>query len=232
MVDKSSDISYRMTKPGIAAHPNLLVPKPFKNKPGAKPMYSISVVLDQDHPDAAPMKKCIMEAAKAKWPGLDISAEVKAGKLKVPFTQGDKLVAQRKAKLTAAGKEYKGDADFQAGKIVFKASTEFPVGLGVRTPQGDVDVTDDNKGLHKNAFYFGVECLVGVTFRAYDGVGEDGKPGVKAYLDLVHSLNRGKKLAGGSRSAVEAFKGVAGSAVGEDPTAGGDDDLPDGGEVF
>lgn len=232
MAASTHDVKYLMTKPGVMAHPNLITPKAFKA--GAKPQYSVSFVLDQDHPDVAPLKAAILQAAKAKWPGKDIAAEVKSGALKVPFTQGDKQIERRKKKLADAGKEYKGDADFQSGKILFKASSEFPTALGVRVKgQGDIDVTDENKALHKNAFYFGANALGGFTLRPYDGVGEDGKPGVKMYLDLVHSFNTGKKLTSGQKSATEAFKGVAGAVVDEDPTAGGDMPADDGeGEAF
>src|ERR1700690_772202 len=160
MAANTHDVKYLMTKPGVMAHPNLITPKAFK--PGAKPMYSVSFVLDQDHPDVAPLKAAILAAAKSKWPGKDIVAEAKAGKLKVPFLMWDRETEKRKKKLADAGKEYKGDAEFQAGKIVFKSSSEFPTALGVRVKgQGDIDVTDENKALHKNAFYFGANALGG-----------------------------------------------------------------------
>ena len=235
MAKNAHDIRYTMTKPAIMAHPHVIVPVAYGQnpKPDAKKSYSCSFVLPQDHPDVAPMKAAIVAAATAMWPGLNIVAEVGAGKLKVPFSQGDKMIAKRVAKLKAGGKEYKGDADFQKGMIVFKASSDFPPALGVRIAgQGDIDVTEDNKGLHKNAFYFGSEGLGAFTFRPYDAIGEDGKPGVKMYLDMVHSLNRGKRIATGQRSAAEAFKGVAGSVVDVDPTAGAEEDTSADGEAF
>ena len=236
MANNAHDIRYTMTKQGIMAHPHVITPVAYSpdGKPAradAKKSYSCSFVLDLDHPDVAPMKAAIVAAAKAKWPGLDIAAEAAAGRLKVPFSSGDKQIAKRTTKLKAKGKEYTGDADFQKGKIVFKASSDFPPALGVRVlGQGDIDVTEDNKGLHKGAFYFGSEGLGAFTFRPYDPVGEDGKPGVKMYLDMVHSLNRGKHLQT-QRSAAEAFKGVAGSAVDVDPTIG-QEDTSDEGEAF
>ena len=214
----AENLQFRMTKPGMMVYPNVIVPKAFGQnpKPDAKKSYSISFALDQDHPDVAPMKALILQAAKSKFPGLDIGAQVKDGKFKVPFTSGDKIAERRALKRKAAGKEADDKLDFLKGKIVFKASSDFPIALGVRTKdQGDVDVTDDNKSIHKEAFYTGCSGLGGFSYKPYDAINEDGKPGVKAYLDIVHSLNSGKRIQIGGKSAAETFKGVAGAAVDE-----------------
>lgn len=228
MAQATTDVSFQTTTPAIFAHPNLIVPKKFKGSNGkekGEAKFSLSLVLASDNPDLPGMKAAIVQAAKQKWPEKDIKALAKAGELKLPFTSGDKLIEKRKAKLAAAGKEYTGDADYQAGCTVFKSSSQFPVGLAVAVNGNMVDMTEDNKAVLKNAFYFGTYGLAKITFRAYDGV-DGGKDGVTGYLDLALSLNKGKKLTTG-RSAAEAFKGVAGAASMEDPTEGETEQLAD-----
>lgn len=229
-------LSFKMTKPAMMLYAaQAVVPQayaPFGKKPkqDAKKVYSCQMVFDPDHPDVATQKQMILQAGKAKFPGLDIAAEVKAGKFKVPFSSGDKIVAKRTAKLLAAGKADDHKLDFLKGKVVFKAASDFPTALGVRIKgQGDIDVNEDNKSVHKDAFYNGCSGLWGVSYRAYDAVNDsdDAKPGVKAYLDIVHSLNTGARIQLGGRSAAEAFKGVAGAAVDESVVGNDlDDEIP------
>jgi hypothetical protein len=75
----------------------------------------------------------------------------------------------------------------------------------------------------KPKFYFGVEVLPQFNFVAYDGVGNN-LDGVTAYLNMVFTTNKGKRLSGGA-SAAETFKGYAGHTSTEDPTAGGGDEI-------
>jgi len=210
-------LQFRMTKPATMVYPTVITPKAYGQnpKPDAKKSYSTSFALDADHPDVLAMKQMAVAAAKAKWPGLNISEEVKAGNLKMPWTTGDKMIERRNKKIMAAGKPASDKLDFLKGKIVFKASSDFPIALGVRISGKDIDVTEDNKSIHKEAFYTGCLGLGGFSYKAYDAIKEDDKPGVKAYLDIVHSLNSGVRIQTGGRSAAEAFRGVAGSAVDE-----------------
>lgn len=154
MAQATTDVSYQSTSPAVFTHPNLLVPKKFKKngKETGEAKYSLSPVLAADHPDLAPMKAAVMQAAKQKWPGRDIVAAAKAGELKLPFTSGDKMIAKRKAKVEAAGKTYDGSDDWMAGHTVFKASSQFPVALAVAANGGSVDVTEENKALYKGHF--------------------------------------------------------------------------------
>ncbi len=236
----AEDIKFTMTKPGILAHPNVVTPKAFSQngKPAAadaKKVYSASFVIAQDHPDVAPMKQNILAAAKALWPGVNIIEAIKAGSIKVPFSTGDRIADKRVAKLKAQGKEDDHKGDYMRGQVVFKASSDFPPGLGVarykmavidgverKVFDGPIDVTEENKGMHKGAFYFGTQACGRFTYRAYE---VNDTKGVKAYLDMVLTFNRGKKLAG-EKSAAEAFKGVAGMVSTEDPT-GGENTLDD-----
>ncbi len=213
---------YQFNTPAIMGHPHVLEPVAFKGKNGkakGDPMYSGIFVFKNDHPDLGPMKQMIIAAAKAKWPDLDIVAEAKAGKLKLPFSSGDRIADKRVEKLKAAGKEDDKRGDFQRGCTVFKSSSAYPPGLGVVANGAIVEITSDNKVVHKDKFFFGTQVLGRFNFKAYDAVGDDGKPGVKAYLDMVLTLNKGERLSGRTSTA-EAFKGVAGLASTEDPTGG------------
>lgn len=227
---KGAEGLYQVNTPVIMGHPHVLEPAQFKGKngkPKGDPSYSGIFVFKNEHPDLAALKALIVATAKAKWPDQDVVAKMKAGEIKLPFGSGDKIADKRVAALKAAGKEDDKRGDFQRGCTVFKSSSQYPPGLGVVANGAIVDVTQDNKALHKDKFYFGTEVLVRFNFKAYDGV-DDGKPGVKAYLDMVVSLNKGARLSGRTSTA-EAFKGVAGLASMEDPTAGdglGDDEMP------
>lgn len=219
---------YQVNTPVLMGHPHVVEPVAFKHNGKAKgdPSYSAIFVFKPDHPDVAPLKAAIIAAAKALWPDRDIVGDVKAGKLKVPFSSGDKIADKRVAELKAAGKEDDKRGDFQRGCIVFKSSSQYPPGLGVVSNGAIVEVNSDNKALHKDKFYFGTQALVRFNFKAYNAVNE-GLDGVKAYLDMVVSLNKGERLSG-RQSAAEAFKGVAGLATMEDPTGGDslDDEIP------
>lgn len=224
----NTDQKYTMTAPCILYFPNLITPKAFgkKPKPDAAKKYSSGFLFRADHPDLAPLKAAILAAAKTLFPTMDIGAEYKAGRFKLPFKTGEKELAVFQAKLTEQGKEYAGQRDWLKGTIKFQADSgeDIPVKLGVRREGQDIDLTPDNKGQHQSAFYSGVEALAMFTVHPYKAINAESVPGVKLYLSVVHSLNRGKKHFEGA-SAAETFKGVAGSAVDEDPT-GLDDEIP------
>lgn len=222
----ANDIKYTMTAPASMLYPTVIEPKAYappgtKPKPDAKKSFSNSFYMPVEHPDVTAMKGALVSAAKAKWPGLNIVEELKEKRLKFPYTTGEAMIAKRAKKQQAAGKTVDNKLDFLKGMVVFKASSDFPVALGVRIKgQGDIDVTAENKGIHKEAFYTGCLGLGSFTYRAYDAIKEGDLPGVKAYLDMVHSLNTGPRIKIDGKSAADTFKGVAGGVVQEDPTGG------------
>ena len=229
MANASDTSIYQVNTPVTLIHPHVIDPAPFKEKGKTKgdPVYSASFVFPANHPDLPDLKSLILSVAKAKWPGCDVIADVKAGKLRMPFTSGEKVITKAEAKVKATGKEYDGKRDeYLKGAIVFKTKSNYPPGLGVVAGGQVVEVTSDNKALHKGAFYFGTDCLCRLNFVAYEG--EAIGSGVTCYLDMVVSLNRGKRLSG-SKSPAEVFKGVAGLVSTEDPTGGADelsDEIP------
>ena len=212
--DKDQGI-YNLTSPVQSVFPNLIEPRAVgpKGKEQGKPKYSLNFVFDPDSEDLAKLKSLAAKLAKAKWPSRDLK------ELRFPFSNGDKLADKQKAK----GK----DAEFYRGKVVLVSRSQYEPRLSVIQNGGITDLEGDARVAAKGKFYHGVEVLAQVNLVAYDGVGEDGKDGVTAYLNMVLSTNKGDKLSGGA-SAAEVFSGYAGVSTTEDPTEGSDldDEIP------
>ena len=212
-----------LNKPVTLTFPNLLEAKAVQRngKPTGDPKFSGNFEFEAGHPDLDALKRKALERAKAKWPGRDIGAEIKAGTFQWPFSNGAKLADKAKLK----GK----DREFSRDKTVLNSRSKFQPRLSIIEGGKMVDLeSDDVIKMHGKKFYSGTEVLAQFNFQAYDGVGSNGLDGVTAYLDMVLTLNRGQKVAGGGPSAADVFKGYAGSVTDEDPTTGLDDDgLPD-----
>lgn len=209
MSEAKLDGIFNLTLPVVLAFPNLLEAKPFmKNgKPQGDPKYSANLIIAADHPDLKPMKELVTSLARQRWPDKPFS------ELAFPFTSGDKLAEARKAK----GKD---DGDYQRGKVVMNAKSKYEPRLSVLINGKLVDLdTDILKALHKNKFYNGVEVLAQINFVPYDPIGQNAKGGVTAYLNIVVSTGKGKRLSGGA-PASEVFKGYVGGVSAEDPTNG------------
>lgn len=199
-----------LTVPVVSTFPNLMEAKAvtIKGKPSGEPKYSSNFEFDPDHVDLAALKAEAVKVAKAKWPGRDLK------ELAFPFTSGDKLADKAKAK--------DKDREFSRGKVVLTSRSKYEPRLSVVEGGKLVDYEGDKRPMAKKFFYNGVMALAQFNFVAYDGVGAN-PDGVTAYLNMVVSLNKGKKLSGGS-SAAEVFKGYIGTSSDEDPTAGDDPD--------
>lgn len=214
MSEVKADGIYTLTSPAILLFANLLEPKPFiKNgKQQGEPKYSASLVFTAEHPDLKAMKEKAASLARTKWPDKPFS------ELAFPFSNGEKQADKRKAK----GKD---DGEFLRGQVVLKSSSKYEPRLSVLIGGRIVDLeTEALKALHKKLFYNGVEVLGQLNFVAYDPIGENAKGGVTAYLNMVLSTGKGKRLSGGA-TASEVFKGYVGSVSAEDPTGG--DNLDD-----
>jgi hypothetical protein len=214
--------------PVIMAHPAVTEPRKIKirGKESGEPKYGGLFVFATDNPDLAKIKERIIALARAKWPGRDIGADVKSGAFKLPIQQGDQLIAKRKAKLTAQGKEYSGDADFLAGKVALKASSKYPPRLAIITG-GKIspDLEGPAIAANKSKFFFGAEVLLQVNLVAYDRINDGAQDGVTAYLNIVMPTGKGTRLAGGA-SASQAFASYQGKATAENPAEGLDDEIP------
>lgn len=208
-----TDGIYNLTLPVVMVFPNLVEAKAFmKNgKAQGDPKYGATLVVPADHPDLKPMKELVTKLAKNRWPDKPFS------ELAFPFLSGDKAAEKRKAK----GKD---DGEYQRGKVLLTARSKYEPRLSYIENGKIVDLeTDTAKQMAKNKFYMGVEVLAQINFVPYDPIGENAKGGVTAYLNMVLSTGKGKRLSGGA-SASEVFKGYAGSVSAEDPTGGDSDD--------
>lgn len=207
---------FNLTLPVVMTHPNLFVARAFgqKGKETGEPKFSANFILNADNADLAAMKQAAAKVARARWPSRDLK------ELKFPFSSGDKTNERRKAK----GK--KADEHI-AGKVVVAGRSKYQPRLAIiENGRGIVDLEGSALEANKGKFYPGVEVLAQFNFVAYDGVGAN-PDGVTAYLNMVLSTNKGKKIATGA-SASEVFKGYAGHSTTEDPTGGDalDDEIP------
>lgn len=214
MTQAKIDGIYNLTFPVVMSFPNLFEAKPFmKNgKAQGEPRFSANLIIDANHPDLKPMKELAAKLAKQRWPDKPFS------ELAFPFASGDKLAEKRKTK----GKD---DAENLRGKVVLNAKSKYEPRLSYLENGKIVDLeTETAKQMAKGKFYSGVEILAQLNFVPYDPIGETAKGGVTAYLNMVLSTCKGKRLTGG-QNASDVFKGYVGGASSEDPTAG--DNLDD-----
>lgn len=209
--------SFVSKAPVVLSHPHLTDPAQVvvRGKPTGKLRYSASFVMDPASDDFVAVKAQAAACAKAQWPGVPLND----GQIKFPFKMGDKEADKRVAK-------GKSDGEFQRGKVILKAASEFEPALahfvgGVVTDY----VMPAQKNEAKKDAFFGAHVYFKVTFRAYDlSDGDDGaKKFVTAYLDQVLVTGKGTKMSG-ARTASETFSGYVGGSTVEDPTAGMDDD--------
>jgi len=204
---------YTLMKPVVMTHPSLFEARGFgkKGKETGEPKFSANFLFDPASEDLAGMKKVAAQVARARWPNREFK------ELKFPFTAGDKLADNRKAK---SGKD---GGDFNRGKIVVAARSKYEPRLSGVENGKVADYEGDARVKSKGKFFFGVEVLAQFNFVAYDGVGAN-PDGVTAYLNMVHTTNRGTRLSSGA-SAAETFKDYAGHISQENPTAV-EDEIP------
>lgn len=206
---------FNLTLPVVMTHPNLFVARAFgqKGKETGEPKFSANFIFAADNPDLAAMKQAAAKVARARWPSRDLK------ELKFPFSAGDKINARR------TGKGKKADEHI-VGKVVLAGRSKYEPRLAMLDSGRLVDLEGPAREANKGRFYPGVEVLAQFNFVAYDGVGAN-PDGVTAYLNMVLSTNKGKKIATGA-SAAETFKGYAGHSTTEDPTGGDalDDEIP------
>lgn len=205
---------YNLTVPAILLFPNLTAARAFKKngKEQGDPKFDGTFMFTPEHADITPMKQVAIKAAKEMWPGRDIAADIKANNFNFPFRSGDKQADKRKNK---SGKD---DGDFMRGNILISGRSKYRPALAIIENGKITDLTDDAViAAHKGKFYAGVEVLAQFNFQAFEG--GNGPDGVNVYLNMVLSLNRGKKIVGSDgASAAQAFSGYVGRASAEDPT--------------
>lgn len=209
--------SFTFTIPVTAINVSLDQPVNFDKKTNKmvvdldKGKYSLTSLLNADHPQLAAAKAEAAKVAKAKWPGRPLS------EVKFPFQNGDTQADKRLKKAAAKGK--KAEVDYMRGKVLLPAHAY---------PAYPPDLTDATKGFGnvlnpKQKFYSGAQVLVEVFFKAYEKTdevkGEEvNQDGVTCYLNKVSFAGEGPKIGGGGgRSSADAFKDYAGSVSDENP---------------
>lgn len=207
--------------PVTAVNVALVEARAFKDKSGktrGEPKYGLTLLLAPDSAELKASKGVALAVAKKAFPGLDMK------NVRFPFKDGNKENARRVAKGAKP-------LDWQTDKVVLGARSKDAPRLSVVEGNKLIDLADGDVPKFARRFYNGVEVCVQVNFAAYgeaaavDDPGNDAKPGVTAYLNMVLSTGKGARI-GGSASASEAFKGYVGRMSAVDPT-GDDDSLDD-----
>jgi hypothetical protein len=225
----------KLSKPVLCSFPNLDEPKRVSKSLKEEPKFSLGLEFAPDSEDLKAIRAKVMSQALAFASSNDgasfravagnsvesIAAAIKSGAIKTCIEDGDKLAAKAEAK----GKK----RDWSKGlKVVTARSQNWP-NCGI-IANGEIVQLDDRSQvrLHKAKFFYtGVKIVAELDIVAYNAVGEDGKPGVTAYITSVLSTGKGEKLAGSAPSLADTFRGYVGLESDEDPTgatAGADAD--------
>lgn len=220
---------------------NLDKPRTITQSPREVPKFSANFEIDKGSTEEQRIRAAIVEAARQLWPNgvpielvedgvkkverMDIGAAIRGGHLGVPLSDGDYLADKAKVKSETTGKQRL--REWSRGKVVLiaRSKDEYPPAVTIReNGQTVVCETLDAVARAKGKFlYTGVQLLFGVKLNAYNGVGDDGKPGVNAYLEAVESLGVGERLIA-QRDKTERFRGYIGLEKQEDPTGGSNSD--------
>lgn len=208
---------FSTTAPVPMYHPNLFEARAFgpKGKESGTPKFSANFAFDPTADDLKNLKALAVKVARAKWPDRPLK------ELSFPFADGDKLAEKAKNK--------NKDGSYNAGKVIVAARSKYEPRLSGVENGKTIDYEGAARAAAKGKFYFGVEVLAQFNLVAYDGVGNN-PDGVTAYLNMVFTTGKGKRVAGGA-SASEVFKGYVGTTSQVDPTGGAgkpdlDDEIP------
>jgi hypothetical protein len=216
---------FQTTVPVMLVNPQLDEPKPYTDpktkKASGEPKYTARLVLDPESEDFKTLKALVSAAAKAKHPGTPFAD------LAFPFKNGNAQIEKSKKALDVADKKYDGRLDYLSGKVFLDCRSQFPPLFAGIINGRLVDIASDEKAQIQKVFFPGALVYAVLKVNAYDAVGSN-KAGVQVFLNEIMATGQGKRIASGSRSAAETFKGVAGKVTAEDPTAGsvGDDEIP------
>lgn len=215
------DNMFDTSAPVPMAYPNLIEPKKFKDAKGNEQgdaKFRGTFIFDPASEDFKALKDMAIAVAKDKFPNLDLSTAYRDGKFRMPWVSGDKRIEKRADKLSQKDRDYDGALDYAKGKMLVTADTKTNRPQLAYINNGRViDLQDDAAvQLNKGKFYSGVEAFATFNLVAYDGIGEYGVPGVKAYLQVVVSTGKGKQI--GGMTASQRFSGYVGKMSDVDPT--------------
>jgi hypothetical protein len=224
----TNSVSFDFTAPVVMHYASVITPTQFQEngKPKGEPEFNLQAVFDPTHPDANDLKAKLREAMALEWPARNIEEALKEKTVRYPIQTGEALIRRRTEKLRKVGKEYDGAIDNLKGKWVLRAGSRYRPQLSFIERGKIVDLANEMQvKANEQKFFSGAECLLTLSFRAYNAKNSDGIDGVKVFLQNVVVTGKGTKIGGGTPGS-ERFKGYLGKISHEDPTAGLDDEIP------
>lgn len=212
------------SEPVTMIYPTLMAARAFSKKEGEKKYFSMSLGLRPGHPDMGPFWQACVSVAQRTWPSLGITADAVHPDVIWPFKAGEQYANERdekdrKAALIDSAFKPRDFSAFRPFGYIISAKTgeTMPPALGVKMPQGPIDVTPLNRKEHEAKFYGGGLAEVKLTVTAFTGA--DSKLFVLAYLSVVMAVPGGTANtafgggSGGNQSASSmlGYKGHASS---------------------
>jgi hypothetical protein len=218
---KVEGVVFDASEPAIGTFLNLVTPKRVSQSTNETPTFSANFEMPADGKDLPRLRSAIVEAARQLWPNMDVGAQIKAGELVVPLADGEALANKAADKSRVTGKERL--REWSRGKFVLtsRSKEDYAPSLTIVSGGKVIELADKDarQAADRQHFYSGQRVLFGVRLKAYEAVGVNGKPGVKAYLEVVHSCGGGERLLGNKADATERFKDYIGLDSQEDPVA-------------
>lgn len=210
--------TYVMTAPARMLYPQRLITaeaytetKNGVKKAKGEPKFSVDFLLPKDHPDAAGIRKAIIDCAVAKWGSA-------GGLTAIPMRDGDKLLKEEK------------NNDYYKDNFVVKSASLYQPKLAavVNGQLTDLDSDDQKKTVGTKVFYSGSNGLGEFNFVATEIKQPDGHicKYVTAYIQKAVGLGTGERIKGAGGSASGTFAHVVGHVSMVDPRGAVDDDLP------
>lgn len=214
--DKAAGI-FSLTREVELNFPNIFVARKFRDRGDAK--FDAMLVFDADNPDLAALKALAGARAKSAWgANEDGTSRVPFADIRFPFKAGEKVITDAEANAREKGKKVP-DNEHLRGKVTITCRSQYNPKLTSFENGKWLDY--ENRGAEtakaiQDRFYSGGKVLAELNIVANK---VDDKYYVSAYLNMVGTLNRGTRRAGG-KSGAETFSAYAGHVSSANPTAG------------
>lgn len=203
---------YSLRKPCIAVWPALLEPRAFTEKATGKtgvPKFGAHFSFLEGHADIKAIKELAVDAFRSKYDGIPLTDA------KWPWATGVQVADKRLARSKLPNSTTKPAEFFRDYAFVLVARSKY-IRLGVWKDGKVTEVqTETQKMAAGEQFYSGVEVVAEFNFKPYFNDAAE-KHGVCAYVNMVASFARGKRI--GGKDMNETFKNVVGQDTTDDPT--------------
>lgn len=228
--------AYETTRPVLGSFLNLAEARKITKSENETATFSGDFELDEvkDADEITRFRALCMDAAKELFPNgvpdedtggvMSIADAIKAGKFKMPLQSGERLANKAKAKSEASGKERLREWSRGKQVITSRSKDEYPPQVAYHENGKFVYIEDPAalKAAQGKRFYTGAMVLLACRLKAYKGVGANGLPGVKAYLEGVIATGGGEKLIANTKDLQSRFSGYKGINTEDDGGAGSD----------